>query len=319
MSSFRKINYSLRPAKHAERKMLSEIMRRLSHFSPLEEYVYVGFGSVWFSDFILFHKSLGIRDMISIESASGAKDRFESNKPFNIKIIYKNSKLALQDLEWSRRQIIWLDYDGVFSPDMLADARTISTKARSGTLVALSVQCNQADEVGEAQTDPTGLSALARFTQRFGRERVAEGTQEEDLYSWNFGTLIRDMIRNEIDSGLSVRNAMGTDFFQFKPIASIDYQDGAKMTTIIGVIINNNEGNKFESCCFDLIDFLENKPQPIKINIPMLTPRELKHIERQLPINNIDDIFLSGGIPRSDARNFVRMYRYFPNFAVVDG
>ena len=49
--SFERIDYSLRPAKHAERRMLCDVFRRLKPFGPVEDYVYVGFGSVWFSDF----------------------------------------------------------------------------------------------------------------------------------------------------------------------------------------------------------------------------------------------------------------------------
>ena len=62
VDSFRRIDYSLRPAKHAERRMLCDVFRRLTHFQPVETYCYVGFGSVWFSDFVLFHRALGVSE-----------------------------------------------------------------------------------------------------------------------------------------------------------------------------------------------------------------------------------------------------------------
>ena len=80
--SFRKIDYSVRPAKHAERKMLLEIFRHFSVFAPMREYRYVGLGSVWFSDFQLFHRALGIPDMISIEREKNAEARIRKNIPF---------------------------------------------------------------------------------------------------------------------------------------------------------------------------------------------------------------------------------------------
>jgi hypothetical protein len=58
--SYEKINYSLRPAKSIERKMLCDAFRRLSAFGKVENYQYIGFGSTYFSDFSLFHKALGI-------------------------------------------------------------------------------------------------------------------------------------------------------------------------------------------------------------------------------------------------------------------
>lgn len=318
MSSFRKINYSLRPAKHAERRMLGDVFRRLSHFELLEDYVYVGFGSVWFTDFVLYHKILGIRDMISIEEASGARERFEANRPFNIDIVFQNSNVALPRLDWARRQIVWLDYDGTLSMNMLLDARTVAANARSGSIVAVSVQCNEAADVGDAADNPGGPSALDRFVQRFGRDRVSDGTQEEDLYGWRFGSLSRGLIAQEIETALSTRNASGDQHYQFHPITSINYQDDAKMTTIVGVIVESSEAEKLAACQFERMDFLQGRPQPIKIEVPKLTGRELKYIERQLPLANGVEVDLSGGIPGRDARFFIEMYRYFPNFAVVE-
>ena len=87
--SFKRIDYSLRPAKHAERRMLCDIFRRLRPFGRVENYVYVGFGSIWFSDFMLMHRSLGIKDMISIEHSIESRDRIEDNKPFRIPVDYR--------------------------------------------------------------------------------------------------------------------------------------------------------------------------------------------------------------------------------------
>jgi hypothetical protein len=53
-SSYRKINYTLRPAKNIERKMLCEAFHKLHPFGKVQNYRYIGFGSTYFSDFILF-------------------------------------------------------------------------------------------------------------------------------------------------------------------------------------------------------------------------------------------------------------------------
>jgi len=62
-----KVNYVLRPAKNVERKMLCEAFQRLTNFASLREYRYIGFGSIFFSDFTLFHRNLGISDLIDID------------------------------------------------------------------------------------------------------------------------------------------------------------------------------------------------------------------------------------------------------------
>ena len=67
MASYDQINYYLRPSKHVERNMLAAAFMRLREFGSLEAYRYVGMGSVNFSDFVIFHRLLGVSPMISIE------------------------------------------------------------------------------------------------------------------------------------------------------------------------------------------------------------------------------------------------------------
>ena len=71
-----------RPAKSVERKMLCEALKRLLNFSDLGKYKYIGFGSIFFSDFSLIHKSFGIKDMISIDNKEKDKERFKFNCPY---------------------------------------------------------------------------------------------------------------------------------------------------------------------------------------------------------------------------------------------
>ena len=83
-SSYEKIDYRLRPAKGVERKMLANAFWRLAAFDKIERYRYIGMGSVYFNDFILFHKVLGIKKLISIEGEDNPEKqkRFKLNKPF---------------------------------------------------------------------------------------------------------------------------------------------------------------------------------------------------------------------------------------------
>ena len=136
-ASFRNVDYSLRPAKHAERKMLSEIFRRLRPFdSGRGLHAYVGFGSLWFSDFSLFHRALGIRDMTSIEREKHAQARIDANRPYStIKMHYDESAVVLPQLDWSKKSFVWLDYDDPITTDMLLDVQTVANHAVSGTVL----------------------------------------------------------------------------------------------------------------------------------------------------------------------------------------
>lgn len=319
-ASFKRIDYSLRPAKHAERRMLCDLFRRLRPFGRLEDYVYVGFGSVWFSDFSLFHRALGIREMISIEEADTARERIEANKPFRIPVDYRPSNDALPDLDWLKNLFIWLDYDDPISTDMLLDMKTVARRAKSGTALAVSVQCSCAPQVAEAEQDHAAgaLGSLERFVALFGRERVPDGTLNIDLYGWRFGNLSRRILLQEIQAELATRNAAdGTSVF-FHPVCEIEYEDGAKMTTVVGVFCSPEDEALLQQCHFDGLDFLHDGPKPVRISVPKITAREFKLLESQLPLPEGGELAI-GTIPLAEARHFSKMYRYLPSYAVLEG
>ena len=58
--SGRAINYSSRPAKGVERKLICELVDKFPKPNSINKYRYIGFGSFYFADFILFHNQLNI-------------------------------------------------------------------------------------------------------------------------------------------------------------------------------------------------------------------------------------------------------------------
>lgn len=320
-ASFKRIDYSLRPAKHAERRMLCDVFRRLKPFGRVEEYVYVGFGSIWFADFTLMHRSLGIKDMISIEQVETARERIEDNKPFRIPVDYRQSKYALLDLDWKRKQFLWLDYDDPLSVNILLDLRTVVSRACSGTVLSVSVQCSRAPQYAEAEQDttPDAPNAVDRFITVFGRQRVSPEVGAKDLVGWPFGKLSRAMLIQEIHSELAIRNSSHADIEMCcRLICEIEYEDGAKMATISVIFYSPQDESIMDQCHFEGLDFMPITATPIRITVPKLTGREFKRLESQLPLAHDGQLVL-GTIPAADANHFAKMYRYLPNFAVLEG
>ena len=57
--SYQKVHYELRPAKQVERRMLVDALLGLAVAGfPIQDYQYTGMGSIYFIDFILFHRFL---------------------------------------------------------------------------------------------------------------------------------------------------------------------------------------------------------------------------------------------------------------------
>jgi hypothetical protein len=320
--SFRKIDYRLRPAKHVERLMLCDTFRRLK-FSTLEDYQYVGMGSVYFSDFSLFHRALGIRSMKCIEgvTSAGVQKRFHDNVPFsNIDILWGRSNAVLPQVDFEKDTIIWLDYDGRLDLGVLNDISSVVAKIKSGSFLTLSVQCLPDKGASDAEYDVqenTDSPFLSYAEYVFGKSRVDQKWHENDLLGWGTASLFWELMKNEIESTLSQRNAVdGAEQLCFEQVLHFHYADGANMLTVGWVFFSESSRFIYDQCSFQELTFYRAAGEPFKISLPLLTLKELRHLERQMP-SAADNPSL-GSIPPGDARKFMSLYRYFPNFAATD-
>ena len=319
-ASYRKVDYSLRPAKFSERKMLCEVFSRLRPFSPLQRYLYVGFGSIWFADYTLFHRSLGIREMISMERVSAHKTRFIFNRPFgNVDIRVGAASQHLPTLDWGRRIILWLDYDDPLSPSILDDLHTVATRAESGMALAISVQAEQMHS-GLSDDDETSLPirTVGEFSKEFGNRRTPQSISPTDLMGWGIAATTRKLLCEELHEALVTRNLPLPDEgkLAFRQVAAFEYADDAKMTTIVGIFVNPTEHETFLACGFRELHYFTDGPEALRIKVPKLTPREMRHLDSLLPTlptrRQLDPI------PPSEAENYARLYRYLPNFAAFE-
>ena len=315
--SYHLIDYSLRSAKFAERKMLCEMFGRLTVFAPLEKYCYIGFGSIWFADCVLFHRTLGIKQLISIEEKGHHKKRFEFNIPYQgIELRMAHSSNVLQNLDWNQRTIIWLDYDDQLSPSILDDVDMVTEKAQSGTALVVSVQTQGIQDKQLNLDKPTPIKNRDQFLNLFGAERTPRGLRSDDFEGWNLSTMSRKVILESIESTLKTVNMTRQPKKQihFQQTVAFEYSDGAKMTTIGGIFVNQAEQNQFKEAGFEKLSFYQNAEEAIRIEVPKLTPREMRHLDRQLPCPNGETIE-ADFVPEKDAKNYAKFYRYLPNFA----
>lgn len=84
------------------------------------------------------------------------------------------------------------------------------------------------------------------------------------------------------------------------------------MTTLVGLA---KDKSKLDECHFETIDFLISANKPITVEVPNLTLREIRLLEQQLPHKGTLNL---GNIPKKDAIKFAKLYRYLPNFAVLE-
>lgn len=290
--------------------MLCEAFGRLIAFAPLSRYSYVGFGSTYFSDFSLVHRSLGLRDMVSIEKDKEKKSRFLYNRPFTcIKLRFETSSYALPLLGWTKRRILWLDYDGKLDRNVLADVAIVCSRVRSGSVLVISVNAM-----------PDKLDDRVRlFEDRVGLYKLPAGTSEQTLAGWGTAAISRTLVVNEIEEALARRNADAPEErkLKFHQLFHFRYSDGAKMLTTGGVFVSQAERDNLVQCHFGTLDFIRPGEESYQIEVPNLTFREMHHLNRQLPTTEKKTL-KAKSIPADDLLKYRRIYRYFPRFAEAE-
>lgn len=320
-TSYRKINYSIRPAKCIERKMLSHSFRRLSTFSKLSEYRYVGFGSTFFSDFALFHKNLGIHKMISIEENVGDQLRFMFNCPYScIEMKFAHSNEVLPTLEWEEPTILWLDYDGKLDESVFEDIQTFCQNAVSGSMIIISVNAHPAEL-------PKEISNIAEFryeelVSRINEGRIPVGIKGKNLSKKNIPFVYREIINNGILDFINKKNGglSSNEELNYSQLFNFMYEDGVQMLTIGGLIYANKDNVKYEQANFLETEFIRQNEDIFNIDVPSLTIKEINLLNSFLPSKINFETGRSRGrtlrfLPPGDVKKFASIYRYFPTFA----
>lgn len=310
--SYKDIDYRVRPAKSIERKMLAESFRRLVYFKDPAKYAYVGMGSLYFSDFNLFHRSLGFETMVSIEDCVDRtiQARFRFNVPYgHIQMEFGRAGAVLQKTAgWKESPaVIWLDYDGKLSSECLSDLEYVASNASSGTVLIISVNADKLklidtyDDDGN-EIDEASLTPLEILEHNVERERVPLQTRSERLSGWGVASVYREVIDAAVRKGTGLHL---TDGFAYEQIYNFTYMDGARMLTVGGVLFAEVDRHKFEHAGFDSMDFVRRSDADYRIDPPKLTYVEMRAINSHsadLPI------------PQSDIDKFRKTYRYFPHF-----
>ena len=309
--SYRLVNFRLRPAKAIERKMIVEACGRMSAFSNILSFRYVGLGSPFFNDFLLLHRRYGMKNLVCIERQVQHKRRFLFNKPFDcVEMLWGESLDVLPTLQWAGiPTIVWMDYDDPINESMFADLRAIFSQLEAGSLALFTIQAT-GNAFGNVDQSP--LEDLKEQVRDF----VPIDTTETDMRGKAFQKLVRRMLDNEIERILDQRNAAmpAANKLIYRQIFNVSYADDVRMTTVGGVVYRADQQQRFDTCEFDDFDFLRRGSEPLEIEVPVLTHKEQLKLNTKLPSQQAQTKILAPG----DISKYGRIYRYYPTFVETD-
>lgn len=312
--SFEKFNYGLRPSKQVERKILIEKLLRLSQIGfNLRDYTYVGFGSVYYIDFIMFHKFLYMKDMICVEG-SDHKRRMKFNRP------YKFVKLKLQEfadvvdsLSKTRPYLVWLDYDYPVSTSMLADIDACVNRLSPGSIFLVTAEAR----ARLTQDDPPWIEELSvkdqekylvdvyneAFADLIGRDVITA-----DLDKNAIPRVFWEAITGRINETLNQRNGVS-----YSQLFNYIYADGAPMITVGGLIGTQEHHQRLVNERFFDEHHISRDDTFVTVSVPPLTMREKQYLDSKVD-ENLTVKNLAFELDPEFLDSYRRFYKEYPSF-----
>lgn len=312
MASFDVVNYSLRPSKAIQRQLVFTGIGELQSHLTLERMVYIGFGSIWFTDFLSAHKELGVSEMISIEADPMGYKRAVFNAPLAcIKVVEGFSSTVLPELGQrqemrNRPWLLWLDYDGGFEESVADDLRWCVENAPENSILIVTAS-------GHEMKYGRAAERVERLRDIFGSvvpDDLSKAACADDRMPETLADLALNFIR-----AAAVESARPGAFV---PAFRLLYRDTAPMVTVGGIL----PAKGASAIAKDVVSKDTWPGMPAKpIFAPHLTLREASSLQSMLP--SVEGLTreivqrLGFDLEPDQIEAFQRYYRHYPSFAQI--
>jgi len=323
VSSSYRVQYDMRPAKQAERRMIMDALQRLATAGfAIEDYQYTGFGAIYFVDFILLHKLLGLKRLVSLEQEPSLETRVNFNKPFScieVKMVPASSEIP--NLNREIHHIVWLDYDGVLQKEFLLDIHSALTVLSPGSILLVTVDVEPPEDYDYKNVDPSFDSAAEVLGPKHWRkyfEHHASSHLKVGLTNSDFGKSELITRTTEVLKSAFNRSIVARGEIEFAPIFNFSYRDSHSMLTMGGMLAGRTEKRKLKASTLSEAVYYRDSfdRPPFEIKIPRLTRKERVYLDREMPCPD-------GWVPRDfnlssdDVLHYRDIYRFLPAFAEI--
>lgn len=256
--------------------LLDAFQALLAQGFPLRDYHYLGMGSVFFWDYLLFHKLLGMRSLTSAEIDTGMTDRVRYNKPFRLlQIEMKPIASALETLDREKRHVVWMDYDSIVSKSMLADATQAGTRLGKDSICLITVDLTPP---ADPEYSP-GPKEWIEYYRTVADKLWNPAWEAKDFAEASLWERVTQLLVSAIQSGCTGQGKALIPLFHFL------YRDGDHwMMTLGGMFggpaqLKRIRRSDLPSAVYYRGDF----HSPYKIHVPRFTRRERFHLDQAMP------------------------------------
>ena len=312
MASFDSINYSIRPSKSVQRGLVFEGLRCIGESIDLSNAVYVGFGSIWFTDFVQAHKILNIDDMVSIEANEIGFLRAEFNRAYRtITVMEGRASDRLPDIletdgYRSRPWVVWLDYDSALNEEIVENMQWVVTNAPPNSIVLFTFSATQ-----NAYGKPVGRPGRIRtLLGDVVSDDLSREDCEKDRLPLTLSAITIDFLKSET---ADVARPGG-----FVEAFKVPYCDSVGMVTVGGILPARGAAAAAIALVGD--DSWKGRVDEV-IEAPPMTLKEIATLQAELP--RVGDLTrarireLGFDLQDQQVRSFQRYYKYLPSFAEI--
>ena len=326
MSAGTSIPYHLRPNKAVERGLFIQSLRKINKYMNISDHRYIGFGGPFLEDFKVLHHELKISDMVCIEVEENVRLRQKFNKPLSCIDFFDRACSAtefINEYNFDKTSIVWLDFVSFNDLNQqLSDVSRLLSNLDHGDIFKVTLNSNPAN-LGNADNDANLHEfRLEKFRELVTSEYEPHGLTEESMYSKKFSSTLLKALSRAVSKGMA-----STPNLEVVPLSAFVYEDGQKMLTAMGVILDKSEKEEFlEKTRIDTWPYYSGSwGEPKNITLPALSARERLQVEQMLPDGSYEEIrnklgYYIGSDEKSakeQLENFMSYYRSFPWFGKV--
>jgi hypothetical protein len=333
-TSYSRLDYRLRINKHIERRLVFDVLSDATSRIGLSRHRYVGLGALWFGDFRLAHRRLGIDEMISFEFKSEAP-RSNFNRPYRSITVRDGSTHdelpQLTDVWWNRPAVWWLDYDGTLTPEVVGDIGLVLSKGAPNTVLIVTVNADRNSyRRRDGAPDEKSATAVGVVEQMLGAHCIAPEYEmqrsERGVYMDIDPSTFPEMLADAMVSYMShevvaaARVAEGENL-EFVPLYQIHHADGADMITVGGALTRTSDAERWRECIdrhpelsagagptytrLDLVPFTVKEKIALDLCLPYEEERAYLRYARRKGLVMHDN----------ELMKYRKFYRHFPVFA----
>jgi hypothetical protein len=284
--------------------MIIDALRLLSLSGfPIDDYQYTGVGSVFFVDFILFHKFLGITDMVNAEH-SDIPNRVAFNQPYDfIRTEFSPIGDLIPTLSPDKKHLLWLDYDDILQRAHIEDILLATTYLTPGSLLLVTVDV---EPPGKGEGPKQWRDYFVSIADSYLMSTEIENFKKSNLPKINAGIIAR-----AIRDGLAPRTNV-----RFFPLFNFLYADGHRMLCLGGMVGTDVERRYLRGSKVYKVDYIRRdlEGEPFRIRVPIVTRKERLYLDSHMPCP-ADFSPSEFELPADDIASYREIYRFFPAYA----